>query len=64
MRKLRAPTDEKTFKTGFSRPSRGAICLRIELLIIMVEGEKLNAVPGEFGTGLSQFTTLNRQHAR
>jgi hypothetical protein len=55
MRKLRAHTDEKTFKTSFSRPSSGAICLRIELLITMVEGEKLNAVPGEFGTGLPQF---------
>ena len=40
----------------FSALSNAAICLRIESLIIMVEGEKLNDAPGAVGAGLLQLT--------
>lgn len=46
----------KIFWTGFSRAKRSAICLRIESLMIKLEGEKLNAAPGAVGAGLLQFT--------
>lgn len=47
--------ENETFEAGFSRPSNDAICLRIESLIMIVEGEKLNAKPEEVGVGLPQF---------
>jgi len=46
----------ETFETGFSRPSNDAICLRIESLIMMTEGKKLNAELEEVGVGFAQFT--------
>lgn len=47
---------KETVWIGFSRTSSDAICLRIESLIMMLDGEKLNDAPGEFGVGLPQFT--------
>ncbi len=40
----------------FSALSNAAICLRIESLIITLEGEKLNVALGEDGAGLLQLT--------
>ncbi len=47
---------KETVWIGFSRISSDAICLRIESLIKMIEGEKLNDAPGEDGAGLLQLT--------
>ena len=44
-----------TFEAGFSLTSNAAICLRIESLIMMVDGEKLNDAPEELGVGLLQL---------
>ncbi len=48
--------ESETTWIGFSFLSSEAICLRIESLIIIAEGEKLNDAPGEEGAGLLQFT--------
>ena len=45
----------ETFEAGFSLTSNAAICLRIESLIRIVDGEKLNDVLGELGVGLPQL---------
>jgi hypothetical protein len=55
-KKVSRSNENETFETGFSRPSNDVICLRIESLIMMTEGEKLNAEPEEVGVGLPQFT--------
>lgn len=47
---------KEIFEAGFSALSNNAICLRIESLIITLEGEKLNTAPGEDGAGLLQLT--------
>ncbi len=54
--KITRSNEKETFKAGFSCPSSNAICLRIESLIMMVEGEKLKDAPGAVGAGLLQFT--------
>lgn len=48
-------------ETGFSFLNNSAICLRIESLIAIDEGEKLNVAPGAVGIGLAQ---LSAQHNR
>lgn len=47
---------KEIFGAGFSALSNAAICLRIESLMITLEGEKLNVAPGEDGAGLLQLT--------
>ncbi len=48
-------------ETGFSFLNNSAICSRIESLIAIDEGEKLNVAPKVVGVGLAQ---LSAQHNR
>ena len=54
--KITRSNEKETLKAGFCCPSKDAICLRIESLIMTAKGEKLNDAFGAVGAGLLQLT--------